>query len=195
MNWIYLNYCQILDVFVLLWCDWFSTTQSSLCMQMSWESVLHVCLFIWSFDWMSGLNESNRRSVPESWSHKLMSNWVYTVRHIGRRQSELGKNKLRATVNLMTNCWSGYLWQCEALTCLLPGGAPWVPGCSRWPCWFLLGRGLPSLLRPPASAISTPLSSLRVWPLSDSWDRVAPGRDILMLIYIQQFNFIQYSLF
>lgn len=51
-----------------------------------------------------------------------------------------------------------------------------APGGSAWPCW-LLGRGLPSLLRPPASAMSTPLSSLSVWPLSDSWDRVAPAEE------------------
>lgn len=62
------------------------------------------------------------------------------------------------------------------LTCLVtPGWDAWVPGCSAWPCWLLQGRGLPSLLRAPASAMSTPLSSLRVCPLSDSCDRVAPG--------------------
>lgn len=37
------------------------------------------------------------------------------------------------------------------------------------------GRGLLSLLRRPDSAMSTPLSSLSVCPLSESWDRVDPA--------------------
>lgn len=63
----------------------------------------------------------------------------------------------------------------EADSCLaIPGGRAWDPDCSRCLCRVLVGRGLPSLLKPPASAISTPLSSLRVWPLSDNWERVVP---------------------
>ncbi len=47
-----------------------------------------------------------------------------------------------------------------------------------WESWGWCVReewGLLSLLMCPDSAISTPLSSLRVWPLSDSWDRAPPG--------------------
>lgn len=36
-------------------------------------------------------------------------------------------------------------------------------------------------MRAPASAMSTPLSSLRVCPLSDSWDRVPPAGAMIIV--------------
>lgn len=55
-----------------------------------------------------------------------------------------------------------------------------LEGLSPPPPWVSWGWhvreewGLLSLLMCPDSAMSTPLSSLRVWPLSDSWDRAPP---------------------
>uniref|UniRef100_A0A3B5QRW6 Uncharacterized protein n=1 Tax=Xiphophorus maculatus TaxID=8083 RepID=A0A3B5QRW6_XIPMA len=75
------------------------------------------------------------------------------------------------------------------LKCHLTG----LDGFSPPPSWeWRAGRaaddrGLPSLLTCPDSAMSTPLSSLRVCPLSDSWDRCCYFTDML------DFNKVEFS--
>lgn len=107
-------------------------------------------------------------------------NWTKVNDCIRSGDPELNSNDLNLTAGEYKSlvCSLRLLVTISRPTCLMAPGWAWAPGCSAWPCWLLLGRGLPSLLRPPASAMSTPLSSLSVWPLSESWDRVAPAWDI-----------------